>query len=249
MTAKQDRPLTAKQERFPAEYLKDLCATKAAERAGYSPRSAKQIGYELLQNPRIAAEITRLSAERSQRTTIDADRVLLELWSIATADTNEIVQHRRTCCRFCYGIDHRWQYTQRELDQARDDHAFMVRQHELRVEANKKSTAPAPFSEKGGSGWDPRRAPNVECPECFGEGLIGVFIEDTRTLSPAARSLYAGVKHTREGVEVKVHDKGAALTLLGKHLKLFTDVVKHEGLDKLADAMRAAEERLANVDR
>lgn len=33
----------------------------------------------------------------------------------------------------------------------------------------------------------------------------------------------------------KLADKGANLERLGKHLKLFTDVVKHEGLDNLAE--------------
>ena len=36
--------LTAKQKRFVEEYLIDLNATQAAIRAGYSPKTAEQIG-------------------------------------------------------------------------------------------------------------------------------------------------------------------------------------------------------------
>ncbi len=43
-------PLTAKQERFVAEYLVDCNATQAAIRAGYSPETAKQQGSRLLTN-------------------------------------------------------------------------------------------------------------------------------------------------------------------------------------------------------
>ena len=43
--------LTAKQKRFCDEYLKDLNATQAAIRAGYSEKTAKQIGQENLTKP------------------------------------------------------------------------------------------------------------------------------------------------------------------------------------------------------
>ena len=46
--------------------------------------------------------------------------------------------------------------------------------------------------------------------------------------------------------KVKFWDKTRSLELLGKHLKLFTDVVKHEGFDALAEALRLAEARAAN---
>jgi len=42
--------LTPKQERFVGEYLIDLNATQAAIRAGYSPSSAAEIGYENLRS-------------------------------------------------------------------------------------------------------------------------------------------------------------------------------------------------------
>ena len=42
------RKLTARQERFVAEYLIDLNATQAAIRAGYSQKRASEMAYQLL---------------------------------------------------------------------------------------------------------------------------------------------------------------------------------------------------------
>lgn len=39
----------------------------------------------------------------------------------------------------------------------------------------------------------------------------------------------------------KLADKGLALERIGRHLKLFTDVVKHEGLETLRDALMEKE--------
>lgn len=78
--------LTDRQQRFCEEYLVDLNATRAAVRAGYSEQSAKEIGYENLTKPHIAAAIEAAMAERSERTKITADRVLREFARIAFAD-------------------------------------------------------------------------------------------------------------------------------------------------------------------
>jgi phage terminase small subunit len=42
-------------------------------------------------------------------------------------------------------------------------------------------------------------------------------------------------KHVGTTRKIKLADKLRALELLGRHLKLFTDVVKHEGLDNLSE--------------
>ena len=42
------KKLTAKQQKFVAEYLKDLNATQAAIRAGYSEKTAKEVGCQNL---------------------------------------------------------------------------------------------------------------------------------------------------------------------------------------------------------
>lgn len=68
--------LTDKQARFVSEYLKDLNATQAAIRAGYSERTAWSTGHQNLQNPKVAEAIGVALAERAERVQIDADYVL-----------------------------------------------------------------------------------------------------------------------------------------------------------------------------
>lgn len=73
--AKKDG-LTPKQQMFVAEYLKDLNATQAAIRAGYSKKTAHVIGDENLKKPVIAAAVQKAMNERAKRTEIDSDYVL-----------------------------------------------------------------------------------------------------------------------------------------------------------------------------
>jgi len=82
--------LTPKQERFVGEYLKDLNATQAAIRAGYSPSSASEIGYENLRKPQIATAISEAFKARAERTRVEGDRVVLELARIGFSDIRDI---------------------------------------------------------------------------------------------------------------------------------------------------------------
>ena len=83
--------MTQKQKLFIEEYLIDLNATQAAIRAGYSPDTAQQIGSENLSKPVISTEISKAMAERSRRTGVSADRVVLELAKIGFAKITDIV--------------------------------------------------------------------------------------------------------------------------------------------------------------
>lgn len=214
--------MTPKQQSFVDEYLIDLNATQAAIRAGYSAKTAEQQGPRLLGNVEIAAALQAALAARSERTKITADDVLRELWAIGTADPNELIEFRRTCCRHCFGNGFAWQRTQVEYD--RDYERWLA-------ESAKESSEVGEFNEAGGVGYDARLAPNLECPECFGQGVGHAYVKDTRDLSPSARRLYAGVKVTKDGLEVKMHDKAAALVNVGKHLGMFTDRHEFSGPD------------------
>ena len=77
--------MTKKQKRFIEEYLIDLNATQAAIRAGYRPDNAYSIGSENLRKPEIKAAVDKAMAERSKRTGINQDRILMELARIGFA--------------------------------------------------------------------------------------------------------------------------------------------------------------------
>ena len=72
--------LTAKQQRFVQEYLIDFNATAAAERAGYSKKTARSKGAENLTKPDIQMAIQERIHARAERTKITADLVVQETW-------------------------------------------------------------------------------------------------------------------------------------------------------------------------
>lgn len=82
--------LTPKQTLFILEYLKDLNATQAAIRAGYSKKTAGQIGDENLKKPQIKAEIDKAMKERIEKTKIDANWVLERLAEEVQADISDL---------------------------------------------------------------------------------------------------------------------------------------------------------------
>jgi phage terminase small subunit len=182
-------------------------------------RSASQL---LLTNRDVQKRIEELMAERSERLNLKADDVLRLLWMKATADPNELVEVRRDCCRHCYGLDHLYQFTPAEWGD-------VVRKHQdacRHAEAMRSPLPPEP-SPLGGVGYDPRFPPLPDCPECAGRGVEYVHVKDTRTLSPAARQLYAGARQSRTGIEILSHSQDKAIELIGRHLAMFTDKVDH----------------------
>lgn len=83
--------LTPKQETFCREYIVDLDATKAAIRAGYSPKTAGQLGFQLLQKTLIKDFLAIIQTKRAARTEIDADYVLKRLAAIDQMDVADIL--------------------------------------------------------------------------------------------------------------------------------------------------------------
>lgn len=216
--------MAARIDLFVQEYLKaDFNGAKAAIACGYSPLSARFKASELLADPSTQARVEAAIRERTARVAIDADDVLKRMHAVATADARELTEMYHCCCRYCWGKDNRYQFTPREMADAK-------REHELgEIEAAKEGKTIAPFDEAGGIGFDPRRDPNHDCPECFGRGEDVVVFKDTRNLSPAARMLFAGVKTTQHGMEIKTHDQMSMLVNVGKHLGMFTKKVEVKG--------------------
>jgi len=87
---KKKMTLGEKQKRFCEEYLIDLNARQAAIRAGYSEKTATEIGYENLTKPHIQEYVSSLREEQQKRTGITSDRVLQEIAKSAFANIKNL---------------------------------------------------------------------------------------------------------------------------------------------------------------
>lgn len=74
--------MTPKQERFCREYLLDFNAKQAAIRAGYSEKTAGNIGHETLNKPEVAAFIQAHQAKDAEKLGVTRDAVVAELAKI-----------------------------------------------------------------------------------------------------------------------------------------------------------------------
>ena len=144
--------LTPKQLAFVSEYLKDLNATKAALRSGFSPRSAGTQGNALLQKPEISAAIQEGQQDAAARNEVTVDRIVQEYARIAFANLTDFA--------------------------------------------------------------------NVTDGE--------VVVEDTDTMPLDKTAVLSELAQTKDGVHLKLHDKGKALDALGKHLGMFVERIKDE---------------------
>ena len=73
--------LNEKQEKFCQNYILHRNATEAAKAAGYSPESAKNQGYRLLQNSEIKTRVEELESELT--TTVDVISEVERQYSVA----------------------------------------------------------------------------------------------------------------------------------------------------------------------
>jgi len=86
--------LTPKQQAFVFEYLKDLNATQAAARAGYSPRTARQQGQRLLTNVDIQKLLAEARAARQVEARVESERLEREAERISVADFRQLYDDR-----------------------------------------------------------------------------------------------------------------------------------------------------------
>jgi phage terminase small subunit len=84
--------LSARHAAFIDHYFLSFNATKAAKAAGYSPRSAGQIGHALLKKHEIAAEISRRRhAMAEDMADIRKERVEYELMSVGLSNMQDMI--------------------------------------------------------------------------------------------------------------------------------------------------------------
>ncbi|WP_302058555.1 terminase small subunit [Paenibacillus sp. MZ03-122A] len=84
--------LTPKQRIFTYEYLRDFNATRSAIAAGYSKKTAYQIGFALLKKVEIQNIIRQHKESMIDEVGLNAQRVLMEYMKIAFADITDYVE-------------------------------------------------------------------------------------------------------------------------------------------------------------
>ncbi len=237
--------LSDKHEAFCRQYLVDFNATQAAIRAGYTARSAGPCAARLLRKDNIAARLAELKAEQAKRLDMTADDIVSMWWDTATANPNELIQHRIGACRYCHGIDHGYQWkTKREFDQALVNYTTAKLMGKKGKDDAEVVTLPGDDprtlddmmlpTDQGGFGYRITLDPNPDCPECAGLGTGYVVTQDTTKLSPQARLLYNGLKVTANGFEILTADRQKAMEHVARRLGLNKEVVELEAGGELA---------------
>lgn len=166
--------LKGKKELFAHEYLRDMNATQAAARAGYSPASARQQGSDLLREDDVQQRVAELAAARNEDVLIEARDVVRELIRLLNTNLATMVNEDGTVKSI----------------------------HELPVDMQ-------------------RAIASIEVEEVKGVGAI-------RT-------------------KVKLWSKEKAIEMLGRHLSIFKDVLKVEGLDEVAALIHKGRSRAERV--
>lgn len=241
------------QQRLINEVMIDLNVSAAAKRCGLTAKEA----YRTLEFPHVAAAMRAAYEDRNARVQVDADEVLRSLARVMRADARELGGPRRVNCRYCWGHDHRKQYTQEELRIAINAH----RAAQLKIYNSEERRE---FDDEGGDGFDPWRDPHGthygqdhNCPECGGVGDLQVWVPDMRDLSPEAAAIYSGVKISRDGtVQVLARREVAHHALLMQHLGLLVQRNVNMNIDlfKLSDEQlndllkQATESGLLTID-
>ena len=90
--ALENDELTEKQRLFCVYYVKSFNATKSAIKAGYSRKTAEQIGYQLLQKTSVKSEIQKLKQNKLNRAMLSEDDIFQKYIDIAFADITDYLQ-------------------------------------------------------------------------------------------------------------------------------------------------------------
>lgn len=172
----------------------------------------------------VLARIDQLRAELRKATSVTITDAFERAWAIATADPNEISQLRRVNCRYCWGIDHKYQWVENDWYEECERilrYNALVRSADLRKELPDAS---------GGFGFRPGKDPHHDCPKCGGDGDTEAFFADTRDLQGSARLLYAGTKVTKNGIEVMTHDQSKYMDMCLRMLGAYQDKLQLGGV-------------------
>lgn len=174
---------------------------RACMHAGF----ATSYGHTLLKDPDMQDAIEARLDRVTMPLAIEARDVLQNWIDIATADPTLIARVERTCCRWCWGINHAYQWSPAEFEAERALAEKLMR---------------PPPQDIGGQDWTENQDPNPDCPQCSGEGTVRLFHADMRNLATREKRLIAGIQQTKDGIKVLYRDQDAALMCIAKALNM-----------------------------
>lgn len=208
LSAPEDFGLSDQQMIFAQHVVEGKTRVEAYRVAGYTGtgNAAYVTASQLLRNPKVSRYVHHLRNERQRRYAAELDDVIGQLTAIINADPNEIAQYRRVNCRYCWGVEHKYQW--RDIAE------------QLAAERKAESDGAHPPDTSGGIGFVDNGDPNPECPRCNGEGVGEPFFADTRDLEGDARYLLQGVKLGKFGIEILTADKDSARKELARLILL-----------------------------
>lgn len=168
--------------------------------------------------PQVKAQLQEYLDDAAYVSTLNVAWVLKQYMQIATADVNELIEVRRLCCRHCHGYGHAYQYIDETEWATHLAQTIEWNEANERQRAEKRQPARELPTLAGGVGFWKTNPPHEKCPVCFGDGTLDTHAHSTRNLKGAAKLLYAGVKQTAAGIEIKMRDQDGALDYLAKYL-------------------------------
>lgn len=227
-----DFGLSEKQGIFAENVAAGKKLVEAYRIAGYEGEghTAHSNASRMLRNARVFRAVSFLRDKRQQRLSLTEDEIIHQLSAIARANPAELVQFRRVNCRYCWGEHHLYQWRDiEEFDKA----------------AEKASADGKEEPEYGGLGFVASGFPNEECPKCLGEGVGEFHAADISQLEGDARWLYAGVKQTMNGLEIRMANQEAARRDLLKIIEAGKNrAAKKEGEDPEPEENDITDEQL-----
>lgn len=214
LEAGSDDELTPKREAFAVEWARTGNQAAALRRVyeiseRTTPGTVWSYASRVAAIPAVRKRFEELQRQAALETIISIRDALQWQLDIATADPNEVAYVAKRACRYCYGIDHGYQW--------RDESEYC---DALALSIDKGQSPP---SDAGGYGYNRGLAPHADCPQCLGVGLAESIINDTRLLTGKARKLYKGVDIKKGELVVVLHDQEKAWEMVCRMLGAFND--------------------------
>lgn len=220
-----DVELTSLEEAFARQYVLCNNATKAYLSASpfqHASRGAARVAaWELANRPHVLKRIREFESAAAAAIVIDYAAILEHDRQIVEGHkhADEITQHIWQCCRYCNGVEFKFQWIDyTEYLTALSDAEAVNDEREARKLGRRELP-----TDEGGYGFLPGNEPNVLCPKCEGRGQAVTIIADTTKLEGPARAIVKGLKITANGTEVLLHDIDKAKERLLRAAGMFKD--------------------------